>query len=39
MAVVLAPIVAHYGFGSIALVTVLAGFIVLAAGITGLGRR
>ncbi len=38
MAVVLAPIVAHYGFGSIALVTVLAGFIVLAAGITGLGR-
>jgi sulfate permease, SulP family len=38
MAVVLAPIVAHYGFGSIALVTVLAGFIVLAAGVTGLGR-
>jgi sulfate permease, SulP family len=38
MAVVLAPIVAHYGFGSIALVTVLAGLIVLTAGITGLGR-
>src|SRR6185503_6461417 len=38
MAVVLAPIVAHYGFGSVALVTVLAGLIVLAAGITGLGR-
>ncbi|OBF95908.1 MFS transporter [Mycobacterium sp. 852002-51152_SCH6134967] len=38
MAVVLAPIVAHYGLGSIALVTVLAGLLVLAAGVTGLGR-
>lgn len=38
MAVVLAPIVAQHGIGSIALVTVLAGVIVLAAGITGLGR-
>lgn len=38
MAVVLAPIVAAYGIGSVALVTVLAGLIVLAAGITGLGR-
>lgn len=38
MAVVLAPIVAEHGLGSIALVTVLAGLLVLAAGITGLGR-
>jgi sulfate permease, SulP family len=38
MAVVLAPVVADYGVGSIALVTVLAGVIVLAAGVTGLGR-
>jgi len=38
MAVVLAPIVAEHGLGSIALVTVLAGLIVLAAGVTGLGR-
>jgi SulP family sulfate permease len=38
MAVVLAPIVVHYGLGSIALVTILAGLIVLAAGVTGLGR-
>lgn len=38
MAVVLAPIVAHYGPASLALVTVLAGMIVLAAGVTGLGR-
>lgn len=38
MAVVLAPIVAQYGLGSIALVTVLAGLLVLAAGVTGLGR-
>lgn len=38
MAVVLAPIVAQHGVGSIALVTVLAGCLVLAAGITGLGR-
>lgn len=38
MAVVLAPIVAQHGLGSIALVTVLAGLLVLAAGITGLGR-
>ncbi|WP_166907060.1 SulP family inorganic anion transporter [Mycobacterium sp. DL440] len=38
MAVVLAPIVALHGLGSIALVTVAAGLIVLAAGATGLGR-
>jgi SulP family sulfate permease len=38
MAVVLAPIVAQYGVGSIALVTVIAGAIVLVAGATGLGR-
>jgi SulP family sulfate permease len=38
MAVVLAPIVAQHGLGSIALVTVLAGLVVLAAGVTGLGR-
>lgn len=38
MAVVLAPIVAQHGIGSIALVTVLAGVIVLAAGIIGFGR-
>ena len=38
MAVVLAPIVAQHGLGSIALVTLLAGVLVLTAGITGLGR-
>lgn len=38
MAVVLAPIVSQYGLGSIALVTVLAGVMVVAAGVTGLGR-
>ncbi|AKK29939.1 SulP family inorganic anion transporter [Mycobacterium sp. EPa45] len=38
MAVVLAPIVAQHGVGSVALVTVSAGVIVLTAGITGLGR-
>ncbi len=38
MAVVLAPIVAQYGAGSLALVTMLAGIIVVAAAITGLGR-
>ncbi len=38
MAVVLAPIVTHYGLGSVALVTVLAGLIVVTAGVTGLGR-
>jgi sulfate permease, SulP family len=38
MAVVLAPVVAQYGLGSIALVTVLAGLMVFAAGATGLGR-
>lgn len=38
MAVVLAPIVAHYGPASLALVTVLAGLIVLAAGAAGMGR-
>ncbi len=38
MAVVLAPIVAQHGLGSIALVTVIAGVLVLAGGITGLGR-
>lgn len=38
MAVVLAPIVAAHGLGMIAVVTVLAGALVLLAGITGLGR-
>ncbi|MET0476257.1 MAG: SulP family inorganic anion transporter [Mycobacterium sp.] len=38
MAVVLAPIVAVHGLGSVALVTVLAGIIVFAAGACGLGR-
>lgn len=38
MAVVLAPIVAAHGAGSIAVVTLLAGVLVLAAGCTGLGR-
>ena len=38
MAVVLAPIVAQYGSGSVAIVTVLAGAIVLLAGVTGVGR-
>lgn len=38
MAVVLAPIVAQHGLASIALVTVVAGLLVLAAGVTGLGR-
>jgi SulP family sulfate permease len=38
MAVVLAPIVALEGIGSVALVTVMAGLIVLIAGATGLGR-
>lgn len=38
MAVVLAPIVAMHGAGSVALVTVLAGILVLIAGVTGLGR-
>lgn len=38
MAVVLAPIVALHGIGSVALVTVLAGIIVLTMGVTGLGR-
>lgn len=38
MAVVLAPIVALHGAGSVALVTVLAGILVLIAGVTGLGR-
>ena len=38
MAVVLAPVVAQYGVSSLALVTVLAGVIVVVAGVTGLGR-
>lgn len=38
MAVVLAPIVAQHGAGTIAAVTVLAGILVLTAGFTGLGR-
>lgn len=38
MAVVLAPIVAAHGLGSVAAVTVLAGVIVVVAGVTGLGR-
>ncbi|MET0897677.1 MAG: SulP family inorganic anion transporter [Mycobacterium sp.] len=38
MAVVLAPVVAQHGVGSVALVTVAAGLLVLVAGVTGLGR-
>jgi SulP family sulfate permease len=38
MAVVLAPIVTQYGLSSVALVTVLAGVVVMVAGIVGLGR-
>lgn len=38
MAVVLAPIVAQHGVGSVAVVTVMAGVLVLLAGVTGLGR-
>lgn len=38
MTVVLAPIVAQYGLGSVALVTILAGVIVVVAGVTGVGR-
>ena len=38
MAVVLAPIVALQGLGSVVVVTVMAGVIVLVAGVTGLGR-
>ncbi|MUL75253.1 SulP family inorganic anion transporter [Mycolicibacterium sp. CBMA 226] len=38
MTVVLAPIVAQYGLGSVAAVTILAGVIVMVAGITGVGR-
>lgn len=38
MAVVLAPIVAAHGPTSVAMVTVLAGVLVLAAGVAGLGR-
>ena len=38
MAVVLAPIVAQHGLSTIAAVTVLAGVLVLTAGVTGLGR-
>ncbi len=38
MAVVLAPVVAAHGIGSVALVSVLAGVVVLAAGALRLGR-
>lgn len=38
MAVILAPIVALQGLGSVVVVTVIAGLIVLVAGVTGLGR-
>jgi SulP family sulfate permease len=38
MAVVLAPIVAHHGVGSVALVTLLGGAIVLVCGLLRLGR-
>ncbi|MFW0795420.1 SulP family inorganic anion transporter [Gordonia sp. CPCC 205515] len=38
MAVILAPIVAAHGLGSVALVSVLAGLIVVVAGVLGLGR-
>ena len=38
MAVILAPVVAQFGLASVALVTVLAGVLVFAAGLIGLGR-
>jgi SulP family sulfate permease len=38
MAVVLAPIVVTHGLGSVALVTVLAGLVVLVAGLARIGR-
>ncbi|GAB2474637.1 SulP family inorganic anion transporter [Xylanimonas ulmi] len=38
MAVVLAPVVATHGLGSVALVTVIAGVVVIAAGALRLGR-
>lgn len=38
MAVVLAPVVAQQGLASVALVTVLAGIIVVGCGLCGLGR-
>lgn len=38
MAVVLLPIVAQHGVGSVATVAVLAGLLVIAAGVLGLGR-
>lgn len=38
MAVVLAPIVAAHGLGSVALVTVVAGLLVAGCGVAGLGR-
>lgn len=38
MAVVLAPVVASYGLQSVAVVTILAGLLVLIAGLTGVGR-
>ncbi len=38
MAVVLAPVVAQHGPGSVAVVTILAGAIVFLAGVTGVGR-
>ncbi|QBE48687.1 SulP family inorganic anion transporter [Leucobacter triazinivorans] len=38
MVVVLAPIIASHGVGAVALVSVLAGIIVLAAGVLRLGR-
>ena len=38
MAVVLARSSPQYGLGSIALVTVMAGLVLLVAGVTGLGR-
>lgn len=38
MAVVLAPVVASHGLGSVALVTVLGGLLVVVAGVARLGR-
>jgi SulP family sulfate permease len=38
MAVILAPVVAEHGLGSVALVTVLAGIMVFASGVCRLGR-
>jgi sulfate permease, SulP family len=38
MAVVLVPIVAHYGVGAVATVAIIAGVLVIGMGLSGLGR-